>query len=627
MACWLCAPLPPWGRRLWAAAEGHAHGYVQQALDAASADVQNALLRQHPLVLDDSKLLADKLAALPAQLHHAACDKAVVPCPRTGLPGLVLEAALPAHREMFAIVREALPQLGGVQVLSLRLRRDFLEDAAAAHEVLLLLQAVCSQDFPMHVDHDDSAGCSARQAMYNAADAVLQTRIQASRERLRAHASCADSEDESPAHYMQAILAEASPALTQLSCSCHWKCSHSTAASRARTQHCALAAANRRGKQQALRIHLQADFADAGDIQSLADMLPQLTKLESFTLPECAGRGTGIVQQHLAALCSVQHLTRLQSLEVSQAACDGVSIQRVSEHLPHLPNLSSLSLTATFLLKRDIRPLASALAVVTTLTKLKLHTACAVATKYARTLTAKLAGLCRLQELKWYLKVECNSGTALAADNVFATVLTHSLSRLSRLQTLKLCMLACRMTLLQGVLTTLTGVTALKLSGWCDCTVCMGALAAVTQLRRLQCDAKLAACGTAGDRNLDTDLCGGAVALPELKRLTYLKLLRHKISLPCMRALAAALADMPHLVELHLPGCYVGSEAATELYVRTARLHSLHLVRLVQNYELGWGDGSDWLRSMHERFPHSSHLLARFELLEPAAFEPVFGPL
>jgi hypothetical protein len=76
LACWLDAPLAPWGRRFWADAQHTAPANAQDQLRSAPDHLRDAIVSAHPVISNETLSLNSKILLLPGGLHAAACQAA-----------------------------------------------------------------------------------------------------------------------------------------------------------------------------------------------------------------------------------------------------------------------------------------------------------------------------------------------------------------------------------------------------------------------------------------------------------------------------------------------------------------------------------------------------------------------
>ena len=128
VAHWLQAPVNSHIARFWArAAHGCAEGDAETLAEAnLSHQLITAVREAHPVILEQSVTLADKLAKLPCYLHAAACQHAMQPDDNGGMQ-LVLTAAKPEHCQSLLAAAAVLQEQEQQCSVVLQLCNSFLD--------------------------------------------------------------------------------------------------------------------------------------------------------------------------------------------------------------------------------------------------------------------------------------------------------------------------------------------------------------------------------------------------------------------------------------------------------------------------------------------------------------------
>ena len=118
LACWLNAPLAPWGKRFWAEAELSSPANAHLELRSAPEHVQDAIASAHPVVSDAKLSLNTKINTLPDDLHAAVCQAAITACARE--PGVLsLKSVSIEDSTALAKIAAVIPRLRGCSAVSI----------------------------------------------------------------------------------------------------------------------------------------------------------------------------------------------------------------------------------------------------------------------------------------------------------------------------------------------------------------------------------------------------------------------------------------------------------------------------------------------------------------------------
>ena len=564
LADYLEAPLRPWQRRLWAAADPNGRASassVQQALDAAAeaglhAGACAAMCDAHPALPAASARVADAcnlVERLPASLHSAAC--------RADMQGhvhdagrLCLDAFKQQHAAVCQAVRCVLQDLRSLRVLQLEVSNGFIASAAAMQEANALVRAASSKPgIQVHILMNAGA-CWAPSGQCIAAS--LERLMQAAAPALTALDTNMPGSMAGQVHEAVGSL----PVLSQLSIGGEWPS------------------------------HIQARTASAcavcDGVCSILCKGPMLTHLQ---LRLCCEGGCEQLQLALCALSALQHLqlpatfdfarlpqvpNRLQQLthlEIFLLARDKLldTLRTVSG----LRTLRSLDITAVYsvCLMRDLLHAAAGvnntpglLRQLTALTSLRLG---AFARSHsgikASGEAGSIASLKGLHHLQLQEVGMCHLGRAHVLQDTAGSLQSVS-------------MVSCRDdvadSIAQGT-SAMTALTSLEVSsvqgdGLLALAHKLAALSALQSLHMREC-----ALGDGGAEAL-------AAALPQLRRLTSLSLCQCKVFSRGAVCISKGLQELTALQALDLSRNGIGTVGARALVVRAAGLPQLQSLRL-----------------------------------------------